>query len=107
MRLSIEKILHAVTIYNHYQLRHTRGRFVTLQALAAQEIIVAAPNSFMNLINKYEATGSVCDIVSEARVLSHTKVTNQQLNELELAVYNDRILSARRLRAMFLLQVAT
>ena len=78
-----------------------------LQELAAQEGIVAAPNAFRNLINKYEATNSVCDIKSEARALSHTKVTNQQLNELDLAVYNDRGLTARRLRVRFLLQVAT
>ena len=60
-----------------------------------------------NLINKYETTGSVCDIVSEARVLSHTKATVRNHNDIEEAVYKDRELTARRLKARFALQVAT
>ena len=74
--------------------------------MAAQEGIVAEPNAFRNLINKYESIGSVCDATSEARAISHTKVTNQQLDELEKAVYKDRGLTARRLRTRFALQVA-
>ena len=107
MRLSVEKRLRAVNIYYDNQLRHTRGRFARLQVLAAQEGIVAEPNAFRNLINKYESTCSMCDATSEARAISHTKVTNQQLNELEKAVYTERGLAARRLRTRFALQVAT
>ena len=77
MILSVEKRLRAVNIYYDNQLRHTRRRFARLQVLTAQEGIVAEPNAFRNLINKYESTGSVCDATSEARAINHTKVTNQ------------------------------
>ena len=59
MRLSIEKRLKIVKIYNENQLHLVKGRFFVLKALAEQEKIFVSIFSLRKLIRKWIRTSKI------------------------------------------------
>ncbi len=57
MRLSLDKRLRIVTIYELNNLHFERGRFRILKLLAANENIICSEYSLRRLIRKYLDTG--------------------------------------------------
>jgi len=54
--LSIDKRLRLITLYQKNNLNFSRGRFKTLQKLAAKEDIIASETSLRSLVKKYNET---------------------------------------------------
>ena len=80
MRLSLDKRSRCVEIYHLRKLHLKKNKFSQLKLLVNSEDIEISTIGLRNLIEKYNETNSVKDIVSISRGIGHCKVINSQLN---------------------------
>ena len=76
------------------KIKFTRSRFKTLRELAKNKGIFVSLNSVLRIVKHWEANGSVNEKISLTRRLTHTKITQNQMNALNRLIYRKRELSA-------------
>ena len=98
MRLTIEKRLRVVSLYSDHKLHFTLKKYSKLRQLALQENINTSENTLKKVIQRWRYTGNVCHKISLCGAISHTKVTNSQLESLDRLVFRRRESSAKYLK---------
>ena len=98
MRLSIEKRTRILSLYYKHDLGEKK-RFQKLTNFAAMEDIFISSRRVRDLINKWNETMSLDDLPSVNRAILHTRVTQQELIDIDRAVYRNRELTGPQLKA--------
>ncbi len=80
MRLSLDKRSRCFVIYHLRKLHFKKNKFSQVKLLINSEDIEISTIGLRNLIEKYNETNSVKDIVSISRGIGHCKVINSLLN---------------------------
>ena len=106
MRLSIEKRLRIITLYEKYALHFKPKRFEKLTEYAAAEEIFISVRRVRDIVNKWEDTGSVQNIRSENAGVRHTKIMENDLIRVERTVYHNREITAPILKAKLRLEAS-
>lgn len=99
MRLSIEKRTRILSLYYKHGLGDKKKRFQKLTNFAAMEDIFISSRRVRDLINKWNETMSLDDLPSVNRAILHTRVTQQELIDIDRAVYRNRELTGPQLKA--------
>jgi hypothetical protein len=107
MRLSIEKRIRIVTLYEQNNLWAVHGKYKILRALAAKEDIQISRQGLHGVIEKWKQLRSVANKPSISRALAHTKVTMDELKAIERRVRINRELTALHLKQQLHLQAST
>ena len=59
-----------------------------------------------NIVEKWQRTGIVADIYSESRILKRMKITEQDTDRLDQAIYENRELTAKQVKDQLQLQAS-
>jgi len=82
MKLSNDNRLRVIHLFYQNKLEKSKGRFAELSRIAALDGIEINRNNAGILVRKWQQTGSVSTFASVSRNLANTKVSMQQLNNL-------------------------
>jgi len=106
MRLSNHKRLQVINLFYKNKLEKTKGKFSEFSRIAALGGIQINRNNARILVRKWQQTGSVSTLASVERNLANTKVSMQQLNNLNSLTTKNRFITARILRNKLKLTVS-
>ena len=74
-KISYDKRLRIVTLYNEHKLHFSQGRFHLLQSLAERESIFTTERTVRRIVKHWQETGSIADKESLTRSNNLTKIT--------------------------------
>ena len=97
-RLSKYQRERLVQIYEERNLQYAKKRFEKLVEVGKAENIKISELGARNIIGKWQRTGTVADIYSESRILKRMKITEQDADRLDQAIYENRELTAKQVK---------
>ena len=106
-RLSYEKRLRVVTLYEKHELHFQKGRFFILSLICKHEDIIATPLTLRKIVVRWLTLGRIDNLSSRSRAIKHTKITKEELNALDRLILRNRGMSAKRAKAKLNLRASS